>query len=142
MAALVWLLLGIALIAAEVLSGDFVLIMLGTASLAAALAHQIAGNPAVDLIVFTGIAVGLVSAVRPMLRRRLQAGEHSRTNVDALRGARAVVVSTVDEHDGRVRIGGDLWSARTYEATQVFEPGTRVIVMDISGATAIVWAEI
>ncbi|MBV8933451.1 MAG: NfeD family protein [Kutzneria sp.] len=141
MAALVWLLLGVALIAAEVLSGDFVLVMLGAASLSAALAHQLANSPAIDLTVFIVVALGLVLTVRPVLKHRVAVGEH-KTNVDALRGATAVVVSTVDEHGGRVRIGGDLWSARAYEGAQVFEPGSHVVVMEISGATALVLAEI
>lgn len=143
MAALVWFLLGAALIIAEVVSGDFVLVMLGVASLAAALAHQVGGeNPAIDVATFVVVAAGLILGVRPVLKRRLQPGGHSKTGIEALKGAKATVVSTVDEHGGRVKIGGEVWSARTYEPTQTFEPGRQVIVMEIAGATAIVWAEI
>jgi membrane protein implicated in regulation of membrane protease activity len=141
MAALVWFLLGAALIIAEVVSGDFVLVMLGVAALAAALAHQLGDNPAIDVATFVVVAAGLVLGVRPALKRRLQAGGHSKTGVEALKGAKATVVSTVDEHGGRVKIGGEVWSARTYEPAQTFEPGRQVIVMDIAGATAVVWAE-
>lgn len=142
MAALLWLLFGVALVLAEVLSGDFVLVMLGVAGLAAALADVIGGSLLADAIVFAATALLGLFAVRPILRSRLMAlGQHHRTGVEALKGVQAVVVETVDEHDGRVRIGGEVWSARTFEPTQRLEPGQQVIVMDISGATAIVWAE-
>ncbi|AHH97739.1 NfeD family protein [Kutzneria viridogrisea] len=142
MAAVLWLLLGVALIIAEVLSGDFVLVMLGVAGLSASITEALTGNLVADLVVFAVVAVGLVLGVRPVLRRRLGADTpESRTNVAALKGAKAIVLSTVDEHGGQVRIGGEVWSARSYEATHTFEPGRQVIVMDISGATAVVWAE-
>jgi membrane protein implicated in regulation of membrane protease activity len=142
MAALLWLLFGVALVLAEVLSGDFVLVMLGAAGLAAALADVIGGSLLVDAIVFAATALVGIFAVRPLLRSRLMSGhEHLSTNIQALKGVQAVVLSTVDEHDGRVRINGEVWSARAFEPTQRLEPGRQVIVMDISGATAIVWAE-
>ena len=142
MAALLWLVFGVALVLAEVLSGDFVLVMLGFAGLAAALADVVGGSLLVDAIVFAASALLGLFAVRPILRSRLMAvGHDHRTGIEALKGVHAVVVETVDEHDGRVRIGGEVWSARTFEPTQRLEPGQQVIVMDISGATAIVWAE-
>jgi membrane protein implicated in regulation of membrane protease activity len=141
MAAVLWLLFGVALIIAEVLSGDFVLVMLGAAGLAAALTDALTGNLLADVVVFAVTAATGVFLVRPLLRSRLLSGEHHRTNVEALKGAQAVVLSTVDEHDGRVRIGGEVWSARSYIAGEALEPGRQVIVMEIAGATAIVWAE-
>ena len=142
MAALLWLLFGVALVLAEVLSGDFVLVMLGVGGLAAALADVIGGSLLADAIVFAVTTVVGLFAVRPILRSRLMAiGLDHRTGVEALKGVHAVVVETVDEHDGRVRIRGEVWSARAFEPTQRLEPGRQVIVMDISGATAIVWAE-
>jgi membrane protein implicated in regulation of membrane protease activity len=57
-----------------------------------------------------------------------------------LLGSTAIVVARVDEHGGRVKIGGDLWSARASDGHQAIEPGARVIVVSISGATATVVA--
>jgi len=142
MAALLWLLFGVALVLAEVLSGDFVLVMLGVGGLAAALADVVGGSLLADAIVFAATTLVGLFAVRPILRSRLMAaGLDHRTGIEALKGVQAVVVATVDEHDGRVRIKGEVWSARAFEPTQRLEPGRQVIVMDISGATAIVWAE-
>ncbi|MEV5542165.1 NfeD family protein [Saccharopolyspora shandongensis] len=64
-----------------------------------------------------------------------------KTNVGALIGKKAIVESTVDAANGRVRIDGDVRSARAFDETQVLETGQTVTIMDISGATAAVWAE-
>jgi membrane protein implicated in regulation of membrane protease activity len=63
----------------------------------------------------------------------------SRTGTAALVGTRAVVLQRVDALGGRVRIGGEEWTARPYMDGQVFEPGTQVEVAEIKGATALVY---
>ncbi|MGO1052481.1 NfeD family protein [Crossiella sp. CA198] len=141
MAALVWLVAGVLLLAAEVLSGDFVLLMIGVAALAAAGSAAVIDVLWVDVAVFAVSSVVLLAAVRPALRRRMLAGDHVKTNVEALVGGKAVVLSTVDAHGGQVKLGGEIWSARAYDETQVIEVGRAVTVMDIAGATAVVWAE-
>lgn len=141
-AAVLWLIAGVVLVAAEVLSGDFVLLMLGTAALAAAMSSALGAPLWVDVAIFGAISVALVTLARPMLRRRLHTGEHLLTNAEALIGRRAVVVSTVDASGGKVKLRGELWSARAFDETQVLEPGQAVTVMNISGATAVVWGEL
>jgi len=141
-AAVLWLIAGVLLVAAEVLSGDFVLLMLGTAALAAAVSSALGTPVWVDVMIFGVISVALVTLARPMLRRRLHTGEHLLTNAEALIGGRAVVVSTVDASGGKVKLRGELWSARAFDETQVLEPGQAVTVMNISGATAVVWGEL
>jgi membrane protein implicated in regulation of membrane protease activity len=139
MAAVLWLIVGVALIAAEVLSGAFVLVMLGAAGLAAAASAALGAGLAINAVVFVLVAAGGIMLARPALMRRMHAAEHVKTNVDALVGGKALVLSTVDAHSGRVKIGGDVWSARAYDETEVLEPGRSVTVMSISGATALVW---
>jgi membrane protein implicated in regulation of membrane protease activity len=136
----IWLIAGLALIAAEVLSGEFVLLMIGGGALAAAGASAIVGD---DLLVGVGVfavaSVLLLFAVRPALRRRLDRGiDPGVMHHRALVGNTAFVVTRVDGHSGQVRIGGELWSARLLGGDDVIEPGAKVTVMDISGATALV----
>jgi len=138
-AAVVWLIVGVALVAAEVLSGAFVLLMLGVAGLVAALVAFAGAGTAISAGAFVLTAAGGITFARPALQRRFHSGGHIKTNVDALIGAKAIVISQVDEHHGRVKIGGEVWSARAYDETQVIEPGHAVTVMNISGATAVVW---
>ena len=110
-----------------------------TAALAAAVSSALGTPLWADVLVFGAISVALVTLARPMLRRRLHAGIEVRTNAEALIGGSAVVVTTVDAGGGKVKLRGELWSARAFDETQVLEPGQAVTVMDISGATAVVW---
>lgn len=137
MAAVVWLVAGFALIVAEVLTGGFVLIMLGVGALAAAGFAALGGSIWGEVAVFAGTSIALTMLARPVLKRRLHTA-HVPTNVDALLYAKAIVVSTVDAHGGKIKLRGELWSARAYDETEVLEPGQRVTVMTISGATAVV----
>ena len=111
--ALVWLIIGIALMIAEVLSGNFVLIMLGVAALFGAGADLLTGNVLIDVAVFAVASVGMLVLVRPALKRRFLAGPIHHTGIDALIGARAIVLSTVDFESGPVKLAGDVWSARS-----------------------------
>jgi membrane protein implicated in regulation of membrane protease activity len=141
MAAVVWLIAGFALIAAEVLSGGFVLIMLGVGALVAAGFAALGGSIWLDVAVFAVTSLALTTLARPVLRRRLHTAQVP-TNVDALLGDKAIVISTVDAHGGKIKLRGELWSARAYDETEVLEPGQRVTVMNISGATAVVMGEL
>lgn len=140
-AALIWLIVGVVLIVAEVLSGDFVLVMLGVGALAGAGSAALTGNAFVDVAVFAVASVGLLVLARPALKRKFMVGPGVKTNTEALVGARALTLSTVDAHGGRVKLAGDVWSARSIAEGQVIEPGTTVTVVEISGATAVVSSE-
>jgi membrane protein implicated in regulation of membrane protease activity len=139
MAALLWLIIGVVLVVAEVLSGAFVLVMLGAAALVAALAAAIGAGPIISGVVFAALAAGGITLARPALVRRMHADDHHKTNVDAMVGKKALVTSTVDAHQGQVKVNGEIWSARSYDETEVLEPGRTVTIMSISGATAVVW---
>ncbi|MDQ2959410.1 MAG: NfeD family protein, partial [Actinomycetota bacterium] len=78
-------------------------------------------------------------AVRPVARRHLTGHGTMLSGTEALVGTHAVVLSRVDSADGRIRLNGGEWSARSFDHTQVIEAGTTVQVMQISGATAVVW---
>lgn len=137
---IVWLVLGLVLVAAEALSGDFVLVMLGAGALGAAGASALGANALISAIVFAVLSIGLVLGIRPAVKRRFHAGTISPTNTDALIGADATAVTEVTNQEGRVKIGGEVWSARSLER-EVIEPGANVTVVEISGATAVVIAK-
>ncbi|MBA0125872.1 NfeD family protein [Haloechinothrix sp. YIM 98757] len=138
MGALIWLIAGIALLAAEAMSGSMVLIMLGAGALAAAGSMVLDDSVIVSVGVFAVTSIGLLVLARPALKRRFLLERSVPTNVDALVGARAVTLSTVDAEQGRVKLNGEEWSARSYVDGQVIEPNTPVTVLEISGAMAIV----
>jgi membrane protein implicated in regulation of membrane protease activity len=77
--------------------------------------------------------------VRPIAIRHLKQPPLLRTGTAALVGRTALVLEEVSAHNGRVRIGGEEWSARPYDETLVLPAGTTVDVMQIQGVTALVY---
>lgn len=139
---LIWLIAAGVLAIAEALSLDLVLLMLAGAALATAGAAALGAPVALQVGVFAISALGLVAVVRPLARRRLALPSAERTGIEALKGRQAVVVRTVDQHGGRVKLAGEEWSAEAYDPTQVLQVGTTVQVMEIRGATAVVWSHL
>ena len=136
---LVWTLLAVALAFGELMTTAFILGPAALAALAAAVVAALGGGVALQLIVFIVGSLATVAAVRPVAKRHLQLPPAIRTGTDALVGTKALVLQRVDADGGRVRIGGEEWSARSYMDDQVLEPGTRVEVVKIEGATALVY---
>jgi len=118
------------------------LFFLGPVALAAIPAFVVAllgGAAWLQLVVFIAASLGSLAVLRPIARAHLHMPALTRTGTAALVGAKAVVLQRVDANGGRVRIGGEEWSARAYMDDQVIEPGTRVEVAQIEGATALVY---
>jgi membrane protein implicated in regulation of membrane protease activity len=136
---LIWAIAGVLLVVAEVLTGGLVLLMLGAAALGAAGASA-AGVPlGGDLAVFAVLAVLFVLVLRPAVRRRMNVHDPVNTGTRALLGTRGEVVEAVAAGTGTVRLRGSLWSARSLHDDDL-PAGTAVVVVEISGATAVVTA--
>lgn len=139
---LLWVIAGVLLIAAEMLSGELVLLMLGGAALVASGASALGVPLGADVAVFAGAAALLVLLARPSLRRRMDRrppdGEVN-AGPRALLGATAEVVEAIRGPEaGTVRIAGALWTARALDDADVLDTGAAVVVVDIRGATAVV----
>jgi membrane protein implicated in regulation of membrane protease activity len=119
--------------------GLFFLGPVAVAAVAAAIAAAAGAGWVVDLVVFVAGAAASLAFLRPIARRHLHLPTAMRTGAAALVGGSAVVVERVDSHGGRVKIGGEIWSARAFDVDQVLEPGTDVHVAEIQGATALVY---
>lgn len=119
--------------------GMFFLGPVALAAVASAVAAALGGAVWIQLVVFVAGAVASIGLLRPIARAHLRMPAAIRTGTAALEGAPAVVLQRVDRDGGRIRIGGEEWSARAFVEDQVFEPGARVEVMKIEGATALVY---
>jgi membrane protein implicated in regulation of membrane protease activity len=137
----IWLIVAAALAVAEMFSLDLVLVMLAVGALAAAGTAVFTDTLALQAGVFAIVSVLGLVAIRPLAQRHMTSGPGIKTGVEALEGSPAIVLATVDQHQGRVKIGGEEWTARVYDSTQVLEPGDAVKVIEIKGATALVWKE-
>lgn len=139
-AAIIWLIAGVLLAAAEALTGDFFLLMIAGGALATAGVSAVTEFPVwVDAIVFGVVSLTLVLGVRPILLRKFAKPPVLATGVAALSGKSALVLEQVSALEGQVKIGGEVWTARPLDETEVYAPGTTVTVMEIDGATAVVW---
>jgi membrane protein implicated in regulation of membrane protease activity len=134
----VWMLVAAALAVGEVFTVAFLLGLLALAALAAGFVAALGASVLVQLVVFIGVAIASLALIRPVAKAHLRTPARLRTGTAALVGARAVVIERVDDLGGRVRIGGEEWTARAFLEGQVIEPGTRVEVAEIEGATALV----
>jgi membrane protein implicated in regulation of membrane protease activity len=137
--AVIWLIVALGLAGAEALTGDMFLLMLGGGALAAAGSSWLLDLPIwTDGAVFLVVSVLLLLLVRPALRRRLTPKSLT-TGIKALEGKTALVLDRVARDEGQIKVDGQVWTARPLNEGDVFEPGERVTVMHIDGATAVVW---
>jgi len=134
----VWVVAAVLLAIGEVLTpGAFFLGPVAVAAGVAAIVALIAGG-VVSTIVFIVAALLSLAVLRPIARRHVRMPQLMRTGTDALVGRRAVVTKRVDASGGRVRIGGEEWTARAYLEDGVYAEGATVDVVRIDGATALV----
>jgi membrane protein implicated in regulation of membrane protease activity len=137
---LAWSIAAVLLTVGEIFTpGMFFLGPVALAAVAGAVAAAIGAAVWLQLVVFVAGAAASIGLLRPIARAHLRMPAAMRTGTAALEGAKAVVLQRVDENGGRVRIGGEEWSARAYMPDQVIEAGTRVEVVKIEGATALVY---
>ena len=141
MDSIVWVVVAAVLGVAEIFTLTASLGLLAVAALPAAGAAALGLGPFAQFAIFAAVSVAGLIVVRPLVKRQLRPryGPQHRFGVAALVGRQARVVQEVTGHAGRVRIGGEEWSARAYDETLVIPAGTTVDVIEIEGATALVY---
>ncbi|MFF1446545.1 NfeD family protein [Streptomyces sp. NPDC058274] len=112
--------------------------MLAVGAVAAAGTAGLGGDVVLQVLVFAAVSVALIGVVRPIAARHRAQRPQLATGVDALRGKQALVLERVDGAGGRIKLAGEVWSARSLDAGQAYEVGQEVDVVEIEGATAIV----
>ena len=136
----IWAIVALGLAVGEIFTpGLFFLGPVALAALVAMIFALLGAGAVLQLIVFIVGSIASVALIRPIAKAHLRVPEALRTGTAALTGARAVVLKRVDTDGGLVRIGGEEWSARAYMEGDVYEPGDRVEVVKIEGATALVY---
>lgn len=134
-----WVILAAVLAVGEVLTLGFLLGLFALAAVLAGIVAAIGGGLVIQLVVFIAASLASVALIRPVAKRHLRTPARLRTGTAALVGAKGVVTERVDDLSGQVKIGGEVWSARAFMEGQVIEPGARVEVAKIEGATALVY---
>jgi membrane protein implicated in regulation of membrane protease activity len=133
-----WLVAAGLLAAGEVVTLGFFLGPIALAAVIAAAVAAVGAGAGVQLAAFVLASVASLAFLRPVARRHMRAPARLRTGLAALVGSRALVLERVDADGGRVKLGGEVWTARAFDEDRTFEPGVRVEVLEIRGATALV----
>jgi len=136
----IWAIVAVLLAVGEIFTpGLFFLGPIALAALAATLVAALGGDIWIQIIVFGVGSFASVGLLRPIATAHVKMPRAIRTGAAALEGAKAVVLQRVDSRGGRVKIGGEEWSARSYMDGEEFDVGTEVEVVQIQGATALVY---
>ena len=134
-----WLITAAALAVAEYFTLTLAFGLLAAAALVAAIVAGIGGPLLAQVLAFAiTAAVGLL-IVRPIARRQMTHPSPVREGSYALIGKKAVVIEEVTAMQGLIKLSGEVWSARALDENHVIPAGTLVDVMEIEGATAIVY---
>ncbi len=135
---MIWVLLAVILAVGEVMSLSLFLAPFAAGALFGAAAELAGAGSALAIIVFLVSSGLLFGLVRPIARRHMRTPAQLRTGTAALVGKTALVTETVCADRGTVKLDGEVWTARPYDADEVIESGSRVHVVEIKGATALV----
>ncbi|MFF4773765.1 NfeD family protein [Microtetraspora fusca] len=136
---IIWLILAAGLGVAEIFTLTAALGLIAVAALLTAGVAALGVPMGLQLVVFIAASIAGIAGVRPIARRHLTQPPSRKFGVPALVGRPAYVTQEVTARDGRVRIGGEEWSARSYDETLVIPAGATVDVIEIEGATALVY---
>ncbi len=141
-----WIIAAVVLGAIELFTGTLVLAMVGVGAVLAGVGAAVGAPFWLQAVLFGAGSVASVFGLRPFLKQALESdrgGDQSpRTfGMRAIQGAEARVIEKVDVSGGLVEIAGDNWTAYPLEPDQALEPGDRVTVVEIKGATVIVWKQ-
>lgn len=133
-----WMIAAGFLAAGEIFTMGFFLGPIAIAAVLSGLVALAGAGLAIQWVVFIVASLGSLLVLRPVAQRHLRTPPRIRTGTAALVGGPATVIERVDRNGGCVKIGGEIWTARAYDEDDSYEPGTRVEVMKIDGATALV----
>jgi membrane protein implicated in regulation of membrane protease activity len=134
----IWMVAAGVLAIGEIFSLSFFLGPIAVAAAVAAIAALVGAGLAIQIVVFILASAASIGLLRPIARRHLRTPAQLRTGTAALVGERAVVLERVDRDGGQIKLAGEVWTARAFDEDEVLEPGARVQVMQIQGATALV----
>jgi membrane protein implicated in regulation of membrane protease activity len=133
-----WMIAAGALLAGEIFTLSFFLGPVGVAAVVASIAALVGAGVPIQIVVFILTSAASLLVLRPIATRHLRTPARIRTGSAALIGSKALVLERVDRDGGQVKIGGEVWTARAFDDDDVIEPGARVEVLKIDGATALV----
>jgi membrane protein implicated in regulation of membrane protease activity len=143
--AILWIVLGVLLAIAEAFTATVLVIFFSVGALAAAGVAALGAPLLLQVIVFAVVSGLSLAALRPTLMRfaRPDGRERGDTPIglEALEGGHGTVLEEVGADAGMIKLGGEIWQARSFDGHETYLPGERVRVVRVVGATAVVWRD-
>ncbi len=135
---IVWIVLTVAFLAAELATVALVSLWFVIGSLAALLACVLGAAAWLQVLIFALVSAGMLLLLRPFLRKYVDPHK-IRTNVDAVLGQEGIVTEAIDnlEAVGTVKLNGLPWTARSESGAKIAS-GTVVTVRRVDGVKLIV----
>ena len=137
---IIWLIAGVVAAVGEMLTLSFFLAPFAIGAMAGMVVSLVGGSLLLSLIAFTIVTCATFGLLRPVAKAHLTQPARGRTGTAALIGRTAIVLEEIvnDQSVGTVRLDGEVWTARSLEDDEIIPAGTRVQVIQIRGATAVV----
>jgi membrane protein implicated in regulation of membrane protease activity len=136
----IWLVAACLLGVGEMHAGGFFLGPFAIGALIAAVLSLAGAGAVGSAIAFVLVSLLVLALLRPLARRHRRLPPAVRSGAAALVGRDAIVLERIANREGVgcVKIGGEVWTARSYDEDEVIDPGEQVQVVEIRGATALV----
>ncbi len=133
-----WLVVSVACVIVEMMTEGFFMLWFGIGAAAAGIAAYLGASVSWQFTFFIGVSACLVLSTKGLTDRMVKKSRVVKTNVDALPGRQALVTEEIrSEQAGKVKIEGELWSARSADGTRV-PAGVTVTIVKVSGVHVIV----
>ena len=134
-----WLAAALVLGIVEMMVVEFIFLMFAGGALAAMISALLGAPVEIQVIVFAIVSVVLLVVLRPYIKQWMhRTTPQTLTNAQALIGAEARTVHAVTGTGGRIKLRGEVWTARTANAEEEIPAGEDVVVVEIDGAIAVV----
>jgi membrane protein implicated in regulation of membrane protease activity len=136
----IWLIAAVIFAVGEMATTGFFLAPFAGGALVATLLAMTGAGATIEWASFLVVSILLLAALRPIARQHQRSRSKIKTGTAALVGQTATVLERIANAEGVgcVRLDGEIWTARAYDEDETFEPGARVQVLEIRGATALV----
>lgn len=138
-ASILWFILGVALIVAEVFTLGFFLLWFGIGAIAAALTAFLGFGPAIQISAFILVSVGLTAMSRTLFSQYFATGggDNRKMGIDSLPGQIGTVTtaSKGSLNEGAVRVFGSIWTAFPADIDTLLIDGEKVEVVEVKGSS-------
>ena len=136
---LLWLIVAGFFFILEIATAGFLVCWLGVGALLAMFLSFFVDNIILQVIVFAISSILLIVLTKPLVKKFIDK-KTIPTNIDSIIGKEGIVIETIDSVKGvgQVKLGGEVWSAKSFVDSAIIEKDTKVTVKEINGVKLVV----